>query len=269
MSLLRLCAIWCLTASSACLTQPDPEPLPTDGLQVLFVGNSLTYENDLPATLQAIAASAGETVRVASATGSGLALIDHLNGASNAVAAIQSRHWDFVILQQGPTPSGLCRDTLVLSAKLFDPLIRAAGATPALFMTWPTAQGSQAFFDDVRTSFQDAAREVDGVFLPAGEAWRSAWAANSALPLYGFDGFHPSSMGSFLAALTIYERITGKDARDLPPKAFGAGAEFSLPEATIRLLQAAAHDANSRFPARPNGTVPARAVIDGKANIIC
>src|SRR3712207_7953962 len=65
------------------------------------------------------------------------------------------------------------RSTLFPYTTLFRSHIRAAGARPALLMTWPAASGSAAFFDDVRASFQQAAEAVDGVFLPAGEAWRS------------------------------------------------------------------------------------------------
>ena len=54
-------------------------PLPAGGHHVLFIGNSLTMVNDLPATLAAIATAAGDTIRVASEVAPNLALIDHLN----------------------------------------------------------------------------------------------------------------------------------------------------------------------------------------------
>ena len=54
--------------------------------------------------------------------------------------------------------------------------------------------------------------------------------------------------GSFLAALVIYERITGRDPRTLPAEAFVAGRPLALPVETIRALQSAAHDANVRYP---------------------
>ena len=62
--------------------------------------------------------------------------------------------------------------------------------------------------------------------------------------LYGTDGFHPSPLGTYLAALTIYEALTGHDARTLPPTAVVNGAPLDLPEQTVRLLQEAAHQAN-------------------------
>lgn len=247
-----------LLAALGCGGTTGPDPLPVGGIHVLFVGNSLTYVNDLPATVAAIANSAGDTIRVRTAAGPGLALIDHINGATDAVAAIRAGGWKYVVLQQGPTPAGICRDSLVLWTEMFAERIREAGATPALLMTWTSAT-DQSWFDQVRDSFEAAADAVDGLFLPAGEAWRSAWRVDPSMPLYGPDGFHPSPFGTFLAALVVYERITGRDPRDLPPRAFANGVEITVPEATIRLLQAAAHDANTRFPANPTATtkVPA------------
>ena len=43
--------------------------------------------------------------------------------------------------------------------------------------------------------------------------------------------------------------FTGRDVRTLEPMAFANGAPLVLPADTVRLLQAAAHDANQRFPA--------------------
>jgi hypothetical protein len=58
-------------------------------------------------------------------------------------------------------------------------------------------------------------------------------------------------LGTYLAALEIFERITGRDARLLPPVALAAGgAQLNVSEATVRLLQNAAHQANLNFPAR-------------------
>lgn len=232
------------------------EPLPAGGIHVLFVGNSLTYVNDLPNTVASIATAAGDTVRVAMEAGANLALIDHLNGATNAAAQIHRGGWQYVVLQQGPTPPGLCRDSLVLWTQMFDQRIKAVGGQTAVLMTWPNSSGSEAFFDQVRESFTLAAATVSGTFLPAGEAWRSAWREDPSIALYGPDGFHPSPIGTYLTALEIYERVTGKDARTLPAAAFSGKATLNLPENTIRLLQRAAHDANTRFSAHPTLAAP-------------
>jgi hypothetical protein len=216
------------------------------GHRVLFIGNSLTYVNDLPGTLAALADAGGDTIRVASVAKPDFALIDHLNGGSNALATIARGGWEYVVLQQGPSSLPANRDSLVLCTRLFDERIRAAGGRTALFMVWPSSD-RLAYFDDVRTSYELAARTVDGLLLPAGEAWRTAWTADASLPLYGPDGYHPSPMGTYLAALVMYERITGRDARALPPRATVDGRPLAASEATVRLLQRAAHETNARF----------------------
>ena len=252
----RCMVLLTLLGAAACFGSTNPSaPLAAGGHHVLFVGNSLTYVNDLPSTLAAIAESAGDTIRVQMDAEPNLALIDHLNGASQAVSHIKQGGWELVVLSQGPTPAGLCRDSLILWTKMFDLLIRPIGGRPALFMTWPTSSAPNAF-DDVRISFQQAAAGVRGVFMPAGEAWRSALRADPGIALYGGDGFHPSPTGTFLAALEIYERVTGKDARALPLTAFSDGRAFPLPEATVRMLHEAAHDANVRFAADASDAPP-------------
>jgi hypothetical protein len=248
-----------LLACGATAPGPGLEP-PEGGIRILFVGNSLTYVNDLPNTLAALAREAGDTIMVATEAGPNLALIDHLNGATRAAESIRAGGWSYVVLQQGPTPAGICRDSLVLWARMFEPLIREVGAEPAVLMTWPAA-GSSLRLETVHESFAQAAAAVHGLFLPAGDAWGAARTEDPGIDLYGPDGFHPSPMGTFLTSLVIYERITGRDPRTLPAVAFAAGHRLELPEATIRLLQRAAHEANARSPARPAADRPA----DGSA----
>ena len=216
--------------------------------RVLFIGNSLTYFNDLPGTVAQLASSMNETVEVASVARPNFALIDHLNGKSNAVEVIQTGDWDYVVLQQGPSSLDLSRDTLILATRLLDPYVRAAGGRSALLMVWPESTRFE-FFDAVRASYQLAAQEVDGLFLPAGEAWLGAWAIDPQLQLYGPDGYHPSELGTYLAALVVYEGITGHDARSLPAEATVAGRKLSVPPSRVRLLQRAAHEAVARFAA--------------------
>lgn len=250
MSLSRSC--FALLVAFGCGSEPGVLPPPPPGtLQVLFIGNSLTYTNDLPLTVQSIAQSAGDPIVVDMEAEPNYALIDHLTTASKALTTLNRGPWDVVVLQQGPTPSGVCRDSLVLWTEMFDQRIKSAGAKTAVMMSWPASNWPNGF-DEVRTSFQAAATKVNGTFIPVGEAWRSAWAEDASLELYGKDGFHPSSIGSFVAALTIYERLSGHDARTLPAKAFRGSGQLILSEEVIRALQRAAHDANSRFPAAPD-----------------
>ena len=225
--------------------------------RLLFVGNSLTYTNDLPGTVAAIAVSVGDDVSVASATGPNLALIDHLTGATDAASRIAAGGWDFVILQQGPTTIAMCRDSLVLWTRMFDSLAKRAGARTALIMPWPRA-GEPEQSAVVRESFALAARAVDGVFIPAGDAWRRALEADPAIGIYGPDGYHPSPRGTWLAALATYERLFGRDARTIV-----APASLGLAPADARLLGSTAHEAvraAERAPSPGEPPAPGRSV---------
>jgi hypothetical protein len=166
---------------------------------------------------------------------------------SNAVPVIQSQPWDYVVLQQGPTTTQLNRDTLIIATKILDPYVKAAGGRTALLMAWPNMDESH-LFDAVRRSCLLASQAVpDGVFMPAGEAWRSAIAEDPTIPLYGGDGYHPGPIGTYLMALVIYERVTGKDARLLPGTAVVGGVNMTLPQERVRFLQRIAHETVARF----------------------
>lgn len=73
--------------------------------RVLFIGNSLTYVNDLPGTLVAVAATDGVSIAVSSVALPNYALIDHIDPptARGALERISGAPWNFVVLQQGPT----------------------------------------------------------------------------------------------------------------------------------------------------------------------
>lgn len=241
---------WLLfSVSASCSSGGGTGPIADGGHDVLFIGNSLTYQNDLPGTLADIAASVGVEIRVQSVAFGNFALIDHFNGVagSPALARIAEGGWEFVVMQQGPSSLPVNRDSLILTAKLFEPYIRQVGAIPALYMVWPSLDRID-FFDEVRISYQMAADAVDGVFMPAGSAWVAAWEMQPVLPLYAADGFHPSALGTYLTAIVLYERITGRDARLLPGQAVVQGIPENVPESTVRLLQRAAHETNQLYP---------------------
>jgi hypothetical protein len=223
---------------------------------VLFVGNSLTYTNDLPALVAQVARAAQDSVGVGMAAGPNLAVIDHTNGATDAVARIDGGDWAFVVLQQGPTPAGICRDTLIIAAMRFAPHVRAAGGRVALLLPW-ARQGSPGMLAPAAESGTLAARAVGGAALPVGLAWKLALEADPTLPLYGPDGYHPAPAGSLLAALTIYDRLFARDVREIPAAALAALSTPALGPGRIEVLATAAHAAATNLPPDPTQAIPA------------
>ena len=238
-----LASVQCQSASRALA------PLPAGGTHVLFIGNSLTYVNDLPSTVAGLASAGGDTVRTSQVTFANYALVDHVADGT-ALSAIRLGGWHYVVLQQGPSSVQMNRDSLILMTQYFDSYIRSAGARTALYSVWPAISNFSTFSRAIE-SYRLAAAAVNGVYLPAGAAWLAAWAKDSTLQLYGADGLHPSELGTYLSALVMYERFTGKDARQLPAQAVVAGRTLvAVQAATVRLLQAAAHETNAQAAAR-------------------
>ncbi|MBC8086326.1 MAG: SGNH/GDSL hydrolase family protein [Phycisphaerae bacterium] len=241
----QICKVLLASACSlACFaTPPTLEPLPPGGIHVLFIGNSLTYSNDLPGTLSALALATGDTIRTASITDPDYALVDHLQEGF-ATRAIKADTWHYVVLQQGPSSLQVNRDSLIDITKLFDATVKQAGAKTALFSVWPQTV-NYATFPRAIESYRLAAEAVAGVYLPVGAAWLAALTQDQTIPLYSGDGLHPSELGTYLAALVMYERFTGKDARLLPSSAVVNRRSLTgVSVATVRKLQDIAHAEN-------------------------
>ena len=213
---------------------------------ILFVGNSLTYTNDLPGMLKVLIESEGDgPVNIEVAAYANFGLEDHwVTGGSRD--AIGGGGWDVVVLQQGPSATE-GRPSLLEYTQRFDGQISAIGARTALYMVWPS-EARFFDFDGVSESYTMAAEQVGGLLYPAGEAWRLAWESDSTLQLYGSDGLHPSSAGTYLAALVMFQQLTGRSPIGLPGNVVtSSGVALSLSSETAAILQEAAAEANSLF----------------------
>ena len=244
-------ALLCLVL--ACSGQPPapPRPVPIGpGGGILFVGNSLTYANQLPAIVESLTAATGTRVPTASVAFPNYALIDHLQ-QGDALRSIASGGWRAVVLQQGPSGQDDSREQLRRWTAAFDIHIRAAGAATALFSVWPAAAGPSTFAQ-VAQSYSLAARDVEGIYLPVTQAWNIAWARDPSLKLYADDDYHPSAEGSYLSALVIAGVFTGADPVGMPnvvPRPDWPDLEIDAAHAAV--LQDAAAVAISRYARTP------------------
>ena len=216
----------------------EDDGLPSPG-RVLFIGNSLTSSNDLPGMLVGIARQAGKQLAADSITLPNTALEDHYHQGT-AHAALASGQYQLVIMQQGPSSLPESRLILRRGARALDRLIRAGGARPALYMVWPDLSRI-TYFDDVRESYSVAAAGVNGMFIPAGQAWLTAWSIDSSLPLYASDDFHPSRIGSYLAAMSMFCELYRQSPIGLPARlSIDGGSPLDLEPELARQLQTAA-----------------------------
>jgi hypothetical protein len=227
-----------LLGAAGCASQTPAGPrLIGEGRRILFVGNSLTYANDLPGIVQALADSAGgDRLAAETVAGPDLALVDHWDDGT-VQREIARGGWELVVLQQGPSSVEANRDSLRMFTARFAAGIAKAGARPALYSVWP-ASGRRQDFPRAIESYALAAADVNGVLLPVASAWLAAWERDATLQLYAADGLHPTPTGSYLAALVIYAKILNRSPVGLPSRLrLRSGAVVGIDAAVAAVLQ--------------------------------
>jgi len=190
-----------------CSKESKPDVDVKVDLNILFVGNSLTYVNDLPALVSEIAKEDGVNLAYRTIAFPNYSIDDHLAG-TNIQDAFKREKFDFLVAQQGPSALPESQELLKASAIRLSEICASNNTRFALYMVWPELYRDKVR-DDVIASYANAAKASNALLCRAGLAWKNAL----SLPLYGADKFHPSIHGSVLAAMVIYASI--KEKKDL------------------------------------------------------
>jgi hypothetical protein len=195
----------------------------------LFVGNSFYYYNNSMHNyfLRIVHAAdpSAKRVRGTSATISGSGLNWHtveayfgggmasysFVGDNEVVFNTFERPFDVVIMNDcsqcpvHPKLTGLFHEY----AKKHSDTVRRHGAEPVLFMTW-AYQDKPDMTAQLDDQYTKAGNENDALVIPAGLAFAKAIAKRPDLVMYQKDKRHPSPLGTYLSACTIYAAIYGK-----------------------------------------------------------
>lgn len=183
----------------------------TPAIRILWIGNSYTYVNDLPALVTSLSRAANRLplpVNTAVLEGG-----QTLKGAYNRadLAAVIARGWDVVVLQEQSTTPLTAPDTMRKYGTLLAEAAKRAGARVLLFETWPEA-GAATNAPLIRAAYEALARVTDGVLVPVGQGWSTLAAARPDLSLYLEDGSHPSPTGTYLAACIFHNLLYSRSA---------------------------------------------------------
>jgi hypothetical protein len=217
-------------------------------MRVLFIGNSYTYQNNLPAMLDGFVRTLapGTRLETGAVVVGGATLESHWEGGE-ARAAIQKGAWNYVVLQEqsllgGPSIDGVAimnapEASFLPHARLFAQEVVAAGARPVFYMTWSRKADLEA--QEVLTSaYTHISREQRGLLAPVGKAWLRVRRERPGLELYSEDGHHPGPAGTYLAACVLFTSLFDRPCLGAPRRLVG-GTEtlVELPEDTARYLQ--------------------------------
>ena len=198
--------------------------------EVLFIGNSYTYYNNLPDLVNEIALSFGDTLVHDSSTPGGSNFNAHSTN-TQTLNKINQQQWDYVVLQaQSQEPSlstGYVNTNVLPAAQVLIDAIKSNSLCiePLFFMTWGRKFGDASncvayppvctylgMQERLRTRYLDMSFLHNASCSPVGVAWKKSVEIDSTLNLYSSDNSHPSIYGSYLAACTFYSSIFKKSA---------------------------------------------------------
>jgi hypothetical protein len=195
------------------------------GMRVLFVGNSFTFKNSLPALVRDLAAGddGGSPIFTVEYAAPGWSL-RQANKDDGLGKLLHEVRWDVVVLQEKSWVLSLReeqwrRETFPAARDLRDK-ISAVGARTVLFMTWGYVRGDRwrephdtyaAMQERLADGYSKLGAELGVEVAPAGLAWAEALSRDASLDLWAGDGRHPGRLGSYLAACVFYEMLSGRE----------------------------------------------------------
>jgi hypothetical protein len=171
-------------------------------LKVLFIGNSFTARNDLPGLIAQLAAARGGRLEHKLISAGGASLRMHWN-KGDAQKEIATKQYDYVVLQEQSTLPVKNAKRMHENIRLFDDVIKAAGARTVLYMTWARRHEpqNQKLITDACNSI---GAELQAIVVPVGEAWKTFLAKHKTPALHDADNSHPSLAGSYLSACVFF-----------------------------------------------------------------
>ncbi|KAI8476964.1 MAG: hypothetical protein J3K34DRAFT_203247 [Monoraphidium minutum] len=203
-------------------------------VSLLFLGNSLFAENNLPNLAAQTLRAGGCKVTVEAQTPSSYTLAQHaadINNPGSATAKLLGLHsggrrWDYVVLQDQSQVPGLFMSPYQRAStdglRTLTAAATAAGAKVLLYNTaayrsgdpsngavFPNYKAMQDMLDRGYAAYK-AAASPGATIIPVGAVYRRVFSDGGSNPnsaafsaLYASDGKHPSPSGSYLGALMV------------------------------------------------------------------
>lgn len=215
-------------------------------MNILFLGNSLIYYNELPQVFENLARAAGKDCSVQSVTKGSATISDFANPETvvgeKALPMLKNQPWDYVIIEPSRRISpfeSTVKEAELASAKKIREMALAEGGDVLLYSVWGNNNGSvkefraeasmhfkkveshpierkshTAFMQRINREFSEA---LDGVKVAeAGYAFENLIAAYPDINPYYPDERHPSLIGTYLAACMIYTTMFGERVKNIP-----------------------------------------------------
>ncbi len=202
-----------------------------DPANILFVGNSFTYYNDMPDMIQALAVANDKVINIEAATKGGYSIAQHAKDPKT-LNALASKKWDIIVFQGHSLEPLTDKANMIKSGK--ELAGKCKEAKLMLYLTW-AYQTKKRFLEKVKKTnigklkreeqmnmfsnmqklltegYNALAEEIHAEVVPVGLAWQASRKQHPDLNLFNKkDQFHPSKQGSYLSAIVFYKAIFGE-----------------------------------------------------------
>jgi hypothetical protein len=188
-----------------------------DTTRVLFIGNSMTYFNNMPNTFRDISNNLGKKVKVAMYAPGGTGFVNHVSDP--AVYAMFRQSWDVVVLQPGTNESAgtsASVNTTIARGKVLMDSIKKYSACARIYLyqipySVPSPSTWSSYFS-VQTMFRDSvgkmADSMKVQMIAAGECARAYYRRHQNFALHTtYNDIHPGPLGSYLVACAAYVSV--------------------------------------------------------------
>ena len=174
--------------------------------RIVFVGNSLLNNNDVPGTIAKLLESDGSGRKVVHQAN----FVPHLENVpvgSPVARAVADPRLDFVVLQSAMVSSSRTRKYPQTRGIALAKAAKRQGSRVILYVEWPRRGEDETEYTlDV---YRRIAKASGAEILPVAYAWNHVLRTQPNAPLWVADGNHATPEGSFIAAACVYFRIAG------------------------------------------------------------
>jgi hypothetical protein len=197
-----------------------------DTLRILFIGNSMTYVEDLPGLLTNLASSNGKTIITAQNTPGGYFLSDHVTDPVSL--SLMAQGFDYIVVQEqssGNIMPVIPGSPIIRPIGIIDSIARAncskilLYSTPGYPETHPwSVQSYEVMQAEIIYKYLMTARSVRAAYLPTAHAFRDV--INNYPTITGMwaspTDYHPGIKGQYLHACVLYSALYNESALGSP-----------------------------------------------------
>ncbi|MBS2008467.1 MAG: hypothetical protein JST01_15580 [Cyanobacteria bacterium SZAS TMP-1] len=179
----------------------------TPTTKILFIGQSILFTYNTPHIFHMVASAKRprENYLIEMVAQGGYSLKDHYEDGT-ALREIRRERWNYVIIQESTANQIANHKPYEQYAPSFDREARKMGATPIQFECYDESNTDDAH-SRMHQEVIRVATALGEPVIPVGSVWRYVTKYHPTIAIFGPDYHHPSLLGTYLMACTIYSKL--------------------------------------------------------------